>query len=167
MNHSAEWMIGLVTHDMRFFAFRFLLIEIKKSHRCHLKKPWMNNPAIVDLKKWKVKAKLNYMSELSISCLICMIFYFSIFLQSSLYIYHFDQHYNSGTQRGVVNVQDCSPVVQIKFIDPALHPQDSLEYPPYKKCTAAYILVMCANSALFSVATGSNIPLQVNTISSP
>ncbi|XP_060554137.1 WD repeat-containing protein 93-like isoform X3 [Ruditapes philippinarum] len=77
-----------------------------------------------------------------------------------------DRH--MGTQRGVVNVQENSPVVQIRFLDPALYPQDPPAYPPYPTSTGTYILVMCANSALYTVSTGTAaIPLQVNTISLP
>ncbi|XP_053405334.1 WD repeat-containing protein 93-like isoform X3 [Mercenaria mercenaria] len=73
-----------------------------------------------------------------------------------------------GTQRGVVNVQEDSPVVQIRFLDPALYPQDPPAYPPYPTGTGTYILMMCANSALYTVSTGTAaIPLQINTISMP
>jgi len=72
-----------------------------------------------------------------------------------------------GSQRGVVTIHDDSPVVQIKFLDTGLFPQDVTEYPPYPTGTGTYILTMCANSALYTVSTGAKVPLQVNTISLP
>ncbi|KAH3835616.1 hypothetical protein DPMN_108971 [Dreissena polymorpha] len=53
------------------------------------------------------------------------------------------------------------------FLDPALYPQDMGDYPPYKQATGTYVLAMCANSALYTISTGANIPLQVNTILMP
>ncbi|XP_052279521.1 WD repeat-containing protein 93-like isoform X3 [Dreissena polymorpha] len=72
-----------------------------------------------------------------------------------------------GCQRGVVNVNETSPVVKLMFLDPALYPQDMGDYPPYKQATGTYVLAMCANSALYTISTGANIPLQVNTILMP
>ena len=59
----------------------------------------------------------------------------------------------AGTQRGIISVSD-SPVVQLKFLDPSLYPQEDMDYPPYPTKTGAYLMVLCANSALYTVNTG-------------
>ena len=59
----------------------------------------------------------------------------------------------AGTQRGIVSVSD-SPVVQLKFLDPSLYPQEDPDYPPYPTKTGTYLMVLCANSALYTVNTG-------------
>ncbi|WAR00781.1 WDR93-like protein [Mya arenaria] len=58
-----------------------------------------------------------------------------------------------GISRGVVNVRDDSPVVQLLFLDPALYPQNPGDWPPYPQPPSTYVLARCANSALYTITT--------------
>ncbi|XP_052796176.1 WD repeat-containing protein 93-like isoform X3 [Mya arenaria] len=70
-----------------------------------------------------------------------------------------------GISRGVVNVRDDSPVVQLLFLDPALYPQNPGDWPPYPQPPSTYVLARCANSALYTITTSPHQTLQLNTVS--
>ncbi|KAK7115868.1 WD repeat-containing protein 93-like isoform X2 [Littorina saxatilis] len=54
-----------------------------------------------------------------------------------------------GLQRGVLNMNSKSTVQMLRFLDPALYPSSSMDYPPYPQRTATYMLAQYADSSQY------------------
>ncbi|CAH1797468.1 unnamed protein product [Owenia fusiformis] len=66
-----------------------------------------------------------------------------------------------GMPRRVQNASDSARITRLEFLNPAICPQDDLQYPPYKMRAATYLLVCCDDGSVkyMNCGMGDNSPV--------